>query len=607
MICVPALIAYVPGVTGQSMVRRRSSCFKVPSRCRNRLSLYSGCVLDQKLESQAKKSRTRTADCIFILAVIIVSAMPYLSGLGFYTDDWGFLTDPVIHTNHGFAADFRDFMSTFGTTGEVRPVQAVYLYVTLNAFGRHPLPYHLLGTALLGLTVVLLYFVLIELQTGRLFALSVSLIYGLLPHYSTDRFWMAAQPALLCVIFALLGIYAILRSIRAGTQHPRIWVALSITAFAFSLLSYEVALGLVFASLSMIGWRRYRELRNSPKRGFGAIAGVAITILVLLAVSVEKSRLQSSIGYDHLFLRMSRKLGGMAIHTVTQAIQFNLWTYCLHMPWAMGGLWRHAAITDAAIVSAAVVAIAVAAVLWRSREPAAIPGRVASLRLIALSFILFGLGFLFFAHDLDSNFSDPGFSNRVTIAAALGPPFLWVALVALACSFVTSPIARLRIFSVVIGLICGVNCLVVSGIGHFLDDSTLRQSAVFNPMLAIGDSLPRGSVFLLDEICRHSPPGILSETDYDSSALIVLLSKDDSLNTDAVPHQAQIGATGVDSDWNPGQHYSYGDRLFIYSAEHEYLKTLQSKEAADQYLRAMHPTGESGCPATLAWDSTQIF
>jgi hypothetical protein len=563
-------------------------------------------VTGQKPGSQ-QKSRPRIADCLFIFAVVIVSAMPYLSGLGFYSDDWGFLTSPALHSNHGFAADLRVFLTTFGITGEVRPVQGLYLDATLHAFGRNPLPYHLMGTALLGLTVVLLYLVLIQLQTGHVFALSVSLIYGLLPHYSTDRFWMASQPALLGMIFALCGIYAMLCSIRAGTQHPMKWLALSIFAFVLSLLSYEVALGLIFASLAVIGWRRYRESGTSPKRGFAAIAGVAVTMLVLLAVGVAKSRMQSSIADNHFILRMSRKLGGMIVHSVIQAIQFDLWTYCLHMPWVVASLWRHSALSAGAIALAVIISISVYVYLWRCRDSATIPGRVACLRLIALAFILFGLGFLLFAHDLNSNFSDPGLDNRVTIAAALGVPLLWVALTGLTCSFITGPVAPLRTFSVAIGLICGVNCLVVSGIAHYWVDAASRQSAIIQSMTAVGRSLPHGSVLLLDDICRHSPPGILSETTYDIGVMELLNSNNNSPIIDTVGRDAQFGQAAVDSDWYPERHFPYGIRLFVENAEREYLTRLPSKQAASQYLQAMHPAGESGCQETREWDSTTIF
>ncbi len=39
-------------------------------------------------ESQKQKNRPQNADCLFILTVVVASALPYLFGLGFYRDDW---------------------------------------------------------------------------------------------------------------------------------------------------------------------------------------------------------------------------------------------------------------------------------------------------------------------------------------------------------------------------------------------------------------------------------------------------------------------------------------------------------------------------------------
>jgi hypothetical protein len=89
--------------------------------------------------------------------------------------------------------------------------------------------------------------------------------------------------------------------------------------------------------------------------------------------------------------------------------------------------------------------------------------------------------------------------------------------------------------------------------------------------------------------------------------MTVLLSKDGWLTTETVPHDAQFGQTGVDSDWYPGRRFPYGNQLFIYNVEHQYLKTLPSKEAADRYIKTMHPAGESGCPMAGGWDTTMLF
>ena len=54
--------------------------------------------------------------------------------------------------------------------------------------------------------------------------------------------------------FAMVGLYALLRSVRAVEQHSGRWVALAVSTLVLSILSYEVVLGLIFASLAAIAW-----------------------------------------------------------------------------------------------------------------------------------------------------------------------------------------------------------------------------------------------------------------------------------------------------------------------------------------------------------------
>ena len=86
---------------------------------------------------------------------------------------------------------------------------------------------------------------------------------------------------------------------------------------------------------------------------------------------------------------------------------------------------------------------------------------------IVFGFALFGLGYLLFFPGIYTDFSSVGLNNRITIASSLGASFALVAIAGLASSVLRSSLARAHAFSLALGLICGVNCLVVSGIGFF--------------------------------------------------------------------------------------------------------------------------------------------
>jgi hypothetical protein len=487
----------------------------------------------------------------------------------------------------------------------LRPVQATFLVLGFKLFGRHALPYHIFNTALLGALTVCLYLTLRELQAQRWLGFAIALVFGLLPHYSTDRIWVSSQQAILCMTFALIGICALFRSIRPEEHHPKMWLVLAAFALVLSILSYEVALGLIAASVGMIAWRKYRDTRASSRTAIG-LGGIAATAAVLLLVGMIKSRMQARLTYHHHFLT---HLGALFRHGLAQALQFNLWTYGLHAPAVLVSLYRHSAISGTATVTAVLVAGLVIAYLWRYMESSAIPSRRTCLWLIVQGFAIFGLGYGLFFPGITVNFSTAGIANRVAIASAPGAAFILVAMAGLACSMLKSHVARARAFSFTIGAICLANCLIVSGIAFFWADAAAQQTAILKSVAMNAQSLPQGSVLLLDGFCRYSGPGIVFETDWDTTGAIRLALADFSLRGDVVSPNLRFAENEVETTLygHKEDQYPYGSHLFVYNIPAETLTSLPSKEAADVYLRAFNPSANSGCPEGREGDGTRAF
>ena len=549
--------------------------------------------------------RLELHDSLMLFGVVLVSALPYLFGLGFYSDDWAFLAMLDHASRQGVGAIFQQLLTHDASTF-VRPVQVVYLVMGFEMFGRHPLPYHLVNTVVLGLAAVFLYLGLKEIRLGRWLAFVVAVVFGLLPHYSTDRFWIASHQATLSMAFAFIGIYALSRSMRLEASNPARWLALAVLALVLSILSYEVALGLIVASLLITGWRGYVETRKDTQRRFSNLASVAGVAGVLLLIGIVKTRLQTRIVLSHYTLK---DLAHLVRHFVVQAIQFNLWTYCLHMPWVLLSLSRHSALSSAAVGTAIILAVLVTAYLWRYMDPSAAPDWRMCLQLLAMGFVIFGLGFvLFFTNDY-YDFSTVGSNSRMVIASALGTSCVLVALAGLACSVLKSQVRRARAFSLAIGLICGLNSLAVSGIGYFWVDAASRQAAILNSVATDVRSLPAGSVLLLDGFCRFSGPGVIFETDWDAGGVIQLLLNDSTLSGDVVSRNMRFGDAAVKTSMygSPENSYTYGNQLFVYNVKTRTLANLPSRRASNEYLHQMNPTGDSGCPAGEEGFGTKVF
>ena len=540
--------------------------------------------------------RSEIADSVVLFSVNLLSALPYLFSRGFYSDDWAFQAALSHLSGRGIWTTFQEFSKL---DAGVRPVQFAYLVLTYRAFGQNATPYHIFNSIILGIVTILLYLALRELGAGRWFGFTTALIFGVLPQYSTDRFWIASFQATLCMAFAFFGIYALSRSTRRGERHSKMWVLFAAMALILSILSYEVAFGLIVASLGMIGWRTYRDSRFLPRRSAKGLAGIAFTTVLLFLVGIIKIELQSRMALTpdlHLsgFLLSSGEYGWQAM---VEALRFNLWTYGLHMPHVLSGLYQHSALSLAAAVPATMAAVLSTVYLWLYMEPSAFPSQRRCLWHIVLGFAVFGLGFVLFVGVPTLGFRTAGLDNRIAIASALGAAIVLVAMANLASSALKSPALRTRAFSLAIGLICGVNCLVVGGIAFFWSDAASRQAEILSTVAANVRSLSQGSVVLLDGICRYSGPAVVFETNWDSTGAIQLKLDSYTLKSDVVSPQIELQDRTVNTmtGENEGS-FPYGDHLFVFNVKRQTLTNWPSKEAADNYLRAEYPDGNSGCP-----------
>lgn len=557
------------------------------------------------MKTKRLSDRPRVVDCAVLFCLIVLSALTYLFRLGFYADDWYYYSTFAGSPDHGLGANFRA-LSSADPNLLMRPVQLVYFVLSFKAFGLQALPYHLVNTAVLGLVTVLLYLMLTELRAGRRLAFAIAVVFGFLPHYSTDRIWISSQQATLCMAFAFLGIFALSRSVRTEEEHRTGWALLAFLALALSILSYEVAFGMIAASLGVIGWMSYRDSRASSKRALRRVGGIAGMAAVLLVVILVKFRIQKNVSYHHHFFT---HFWGLIWHAIVQAFQFNLWTYFLNMPAVLAGLYRHSALSLAAAAMAAVLFSPVTAYLWRTMKPSEFPTWRMCLWLIVVGFGVFVLGYGLFLSSIDTNFSSPGLANRAAIGSAPGAACVLVAIAGLLCSLLKSEVARARMFSLAMGIICGVDCLVLSGITSFWADAASQQTEILRSVAANVRSLPRGSVLLLDGFCRYSGPGIVFEGSDDTTGAIELTLNDFSVSSDVISSNMRFGEDAVETTMY-GQlsgHYPYGNHLFVYNVEQQSLTVLRSKEASTAYLGAMNPTGDGGCPAAREGDGARIF
>src|SRR5689334_5481388 len=86
-------------------------------------------------------SRPAVHDCLFVMVIAILSMSGYITGLGFYSDDWSVISYMKFSADQSLAGAFTAVNSTWDVA--IRPVQFFVVAVCYKLFGLNPLGYHL--------------------------------------------------------------------------------------------------------------------------------------------------------------------------------------------------------------------------------------------------------------------------------------------------------------------------------------------------------------------------------------------------------------------------------------------------------------------------------
>src|SRR4029453_2598788 len=117
-----------------------------------------------------------------------------------------------------------------------------------------------MNTTILFLGVSVFYFALLALTGRRLMSLATAAIYGVLPHYTTDRFWYANFCANLSMVFYFLSLYWDVKFLRFQGSRMWQWKTAASLSLVTSSLSYEVFMPLFLVNPVLIALKR-RQLK----------------------------------------------------------------------------------------------------------------------------------------------------------------------------------------------------------------------------------------------------------------------------------------------------------------------------------------------------------
>jgi hypothetical protein len=546
-------------------------------------------------------SKSTVQDCLFLSLVILLSLILYIQRLGFYLDDYAFLKVLTASSTQSLFGLGHALYSEEVNT-QKRPMQILFIVGLYWLFGPYPLMYHMANAIVLLSAVVLFYLVLREMGQPRLLTLAVPLVYGLLPHYSTDRFWVASSPATLSIALYFLSLYADLRALRHQLAHIHRWKLLSLLSLLGSGLAYEVVLPLFLLNLWLV-WNHAQQLygRALGKHLVYSNIGILLlsNLLSLVLVVGFKTLITLSLGAQTGYqLGTHRRYVDHLIYLASGALRVNYGIYGIGLPYV---LWRSIHIAPGWLISVLSGFLGLI-VFWYlsyiAHQPRTMmPSKADCRTYMAVGFGVFGLGYTMFLSTDRIVFASASIDNRVAIAAAIGVALSFVGGLGRFSLLVRSHLVRQRMFCLLIALLCLSGFLIINTVATFWITAYQHQQVILADIRQRVPELSAGSTLILDGVCPEHGPAVVFKCHYDLAGALIMACYDASLRADVVTPSLQVEEKGIALG---ERFYPYDEKLLVYNFSQKMLHRLTNAEAARRYAQTLAST-DTCSPATWGW------
>lgn len=539
-------------------------------------------------------------DALFLAFAVACSFALYAPKLWFYSDDWAFFGAYATTPDQSVSGLYHASMSP---QHAMRPIQVWLCAWLFRLFGMNALGYHLFNGGLLIANAVLLYLVLQELRAARPLVLGTSLVYALLPNYSTDRVWFLSFAVTLSMTACLASIFSDLRAVVAPPRRCVAWKVISVAALLVSGLSYEVALPLFGLTPLLLCWRAWIERPPAYVAALRRPAVLtAVTAAILIAIIAFKLRVTIRLGAEqgvraqileivHLAIRRHLPYGHYGLN-VFSALYVHFVEYGLKLPLAAASFAGTGALSMLWLTGAFAAACLsyLLTVFRRERWPS--PSVWAAL--IAIGFVVFGLGYAIFLTNFNVQFTATGIANRSAIAAALGAAFVLVGVVGIFAACVpvrmAAPVAAAGITALAS---CGF--LIDNGIAERWVAAARIEREVLDTIRSRYPSLPPASTLILDGVCPYVGPAVVFESYWDLAGALLTFYRDPAIQADVATPRLTVGDDGISTTiYNERQIYPYSAHLLVYNRVTGETHPLPDAATARAYFAAS--TTRFACP-----------
>ena len=548
------------------------------------------------LHESVARSAGRLSDSSVLAAAVLISALPYLFHLGFYSDDWAFVGAMSVAQDQSLPGLWDLQYGWYGLRS--RPTQIVYQALLYWSFGRAPLGYHVVAIVMLAAMAVMLYCVLRELRLSRSIALAIAAVYAMLPNYSTNRFWFASAGYVLTILLYLVSLYADLRAI-SNRRRLIPWKIVSLSALLGSALGYEVVIPLLFFNVVLIWFHAHHAFGGMQERlgTRGSILFAGSNLLFLALVIAFKAPIAQGAQFPTLY-----HLAWIA----NGSVKINFGTYGIGLPYAAWLSVENIRWQD--LFAALSVGIGLFAYAYRvtrtERDP--LPSKRELVTIATSGLVIFVLGYAIFTITNRIAFTSSGNANRLNMAASLGVAMIFVAMLVALSRLGRRPNHRSVVFSFLFASLCLMGLVVNAALANYWSNAWSRQQAVIARVKRTLPPPAPHTTVLLHGICSYVGPGVVFETHWDVEGLLRILYRDRTLRGDVTNQQLTIARRGLVTRAYNERFYPYDDKLLLLHLRGNEVQALSNRRIARRYLSA-HPTGASRCQAGVPGYGVTIF
>jgi hypothetical protein len=536
-------------------------------------------------------------DSLLLVFVVAATFSPYIAGLGFYSDDWAFLS--VLSNSDDqsiLGLVHQQFASNDAIRIQARPTQIAYQAVLYRTFGLEPLGYHLFNAAVFAAIAILGYQVLRELRLPRVVALSFPVLFVTLPNYSTDRFWFAAFHYGVSLAFFLLSLLAGLRATRAAGRAKAGWIFISVLAVVISALGNETILPLFPFSLLLIQIHtrlRFGEGLSTRLGPLGALALVCGHVLVLASVLVYKLNTAEFFGTrESVLLHLRRLAFGSSITNAGSygvGLPYAAWWGSKHVqPWVLG-----VGILLGVVVFAYLLRVADA-----RGEPVSVRSARRPWKLLCLAgIVVFVLGYSVFLTTSRVIFTSTGIGNRVAMMPSVGVAAILVGAVGLVSTMLRTPSGRRACFAGLVAVLCFLGFVTTSALGSYWQRAWIEEQAVLTDIDRQLPTLEPHTSLVVHGVCPYRGPAIVFESNWDLAGALQTKHHDLSLTADLTGRMT-IKEQGLSFSLYGGWSWlrPYGEDLLLYDRDRDVTLRLLNARTALRYFGTRDPSIPSRCP-----------